>query len=112
MPGLFVSWRNPTKEKTMSRKTYAIGDHVALKAGLSRTATGERTCRIVGVLPADHGEVQYRVRLEGENFERRIVHSDVDTDETAKPAARKAAATEGAQKGGAWLKPSSIRIAK
>ena len=96
----------------MSRKTYAIGDHVALKAGLSRSTTGERTCRIVGVLPVDHGEVQYRVRLEGENFERRIVHSDIDADETATPAARKTAATETVHKGGAWLKPSSIRIAK
>ena len=96
----------------MSRKTYAIGDDVVLKAGLSRTATDERTCRIVGVLPADHGEVQYRVRLENENFERRVVHSDIDVEETAAPATRKAAAAENARKGGPWLTPSSIRIGK
>lgn len=96
----------------MSRKTYAVGDHVVLKAGLSRTVTGERTCRIVGVLPADHGEVQYRVRLEGENFERRIVHSDIDADETAAPSSRKTAAADTARKDGPWLKASSIRIGK
>lgn len=95
----------------MSRKIHAVGDHVVLRAGLSRTATDERTCRIVGVLPADHGEAQYRVRLDGENFERRIVHSDIDADEAA-PATRKSAATEATRKGGPWLKPSSIRIAK
>ena len=96
----------------MSRKTYAVGDHVVLKAGLSRTATGERTCRIVGVLPADHGEVQYRVRLEGENFERRIVHSDIDVDETAAPSSRKTTAAAAAGKGGPWLKPLSTRTGK
>jgi hypothetical protein len=96
----------------MSRKIYAIGDNVVLKAGLSRTVTGERTCRIVGVLPADHGEAQYRVRLENENFERRIVHSDIDAEETSAPASRKTAAATAAAKGGPWLKPSSIRIGK
>ena len=96
----------------MSRKAYAVGDHVVLKAGLSRATTGTRTCRIASVLPADHGEVQYRVRLEGETFERRVVHSDIDAEETATPAARKAATVETAGKGGIWLKPSSIRIGK
>ena len=96
----------------MSRKSYAVGDHVVLKAGLSRATTGTRTCRIVGVLPADHGEVQYRVRLENENFERRVVHSDIDVEETAAPATRKAAAAENARKGGPCLTPSSIRIGK
>ncbi len=85
----------------MSRKTHAVGDHVVLKAGLSRTATGARTCRIVGV------------RLDNENFERRVVHSDIDADETAAPAARKTGTTAaGASKSGPWLKPSSIRIGK
>lgn len=97
----------------MSRKPYAIGDHVVLKAGLSRAATGERTCRIVGLLPADHGEVQYRVRREGETFERRIVHSDIDTDESAAPPSRGTAATAATSgKASPWLKPSSIRIGK
>ena len=96
----------------MSRKSYAVGDHVVLKAGLSRATTGTRACRIVGVLPADHGEVQYRVRLENENFERRVVHSDIDAEETAAPTTRKAAAAENARKEGPWLTPSSIRIGK
>ena len=96
----------------MSRKTYAVGDDVVLKAGLSRTVTGERTCQIVGVLPADHGEVQYRVRLENENFERRVVHSDIDAEETAAPSPRKTAAAAAVAKGGPWLKPSSVRIGK
>ncbi len=94
----------------MSRKTYAIGDTIVLKAGLSRTATGERMCRIVSVLPADHGEAQYRVRLGSENFERRIVHSDIDAEETS-PSSRKTKSIV-AGEAGPWLKPSSIRIGK
>ncbi|WP_411033744.1 cold-shock protein [Shinella sp. BYT-45] len=96
----------------MSRKTYGVGDHVVLKAGLSRTATGARVCRIAGILPADHGEVQYRVRLEGETFERRIVHSDIDADESAAPLPRETAVAATSGKAGPWLKPSSIRIGK
>lgn len=95
----------------MSRKTHAIGDRVVLKSGLSRRTLDERTCRIVGVLPADHGEVQYRVRFDNENFERRIVHSDIDADETTAPSPHKAAPSV-AGSGGSWLKPSSVRIGK
>ncbi|MCR6500878.1 cold-shock protein [Shinella sp. CPCC 101442] len=96
----------------MSRKTYAIGDRVVIKAGLLRQASGERTCRIVGVLPADHGEVQYRVRLEGENFERRIVQSDIDADETAAPSSRKTVAASVPGNGSPWLKPLTTRNGK
>jgi hypothetical protein len=96
----------------MSRKPYAISDRVVLKAGLLRRASGERICCIVGVLPADHGEVQYRVRLEGENFERRIVHSDIDADETTAPTARKLAASPPTGTGSPWLKPLSTRNGK
>ena len=43
----------------MSPNVYAIDDIIVLKAGLTRTATGDRTCRIVGLLPAaDRGERQ------------------------------------------------------
>lgn len=94
----------------MSRKPYAIGDRVVLKAGLSRSQAGERTCRIVSILPADHGEVQYRVQREGETFERRIVHSDIDTAESAAPVSRDGPASPG--KAGSWLKPSSIRVGR
>jgi len=96
----------------MSRKTYAMGDHVVLKAGLSRkTADGGR-CRIVGVLPNDHGEVQYRVRLDGETFERRIVESDIDAEETAAPSPDTTSKVSFAGKASPWLKPLNIRGGK
>ena len=95
----------------MSPNAYVVNDLVVLKAGLTRTATGERTCRIVGVLPAaDRGEHQYRVRFDNENFERRIVASDIDTSATKTPMAK--GETSSAEPGEPWVKLSRIRVAK
>ena len=94
----------------MKANAYVIGDNIVLKAGLTRVAAGDRTCRIVGLLPAvDRGENQYRVRFGGENFERRIVESDIDTSQTATSAAKSEPSTSSE---GSWLKMSNIRIGK
>ncbi|RWX76691.1 cold-shock protein [Neorhizobium lilium] len=91
----------------MSLTIYAVGDALVLRAGLTRTAVGIRTCRVVGVLPnADRGEQQYRVRFGNENFERRIVGSDIDRTETA--ANEQTAVIELENEGGPWLKPMRI----
>jgi hypothetical protein len=95
----------------MSPNAYAVDDIIVLKAGLTRTATGDRTCRVVGLLPAaDRGEHQYRVRFDNENFERRIVASDIDASATATSAVKSEASRE--TPGGSWLKPSRMRIGK
>jgi hypothetical protein len=95
----------------MSLNIYNVGDSLVLKAGLTRTAVSDRTCRIVGILPAaDRGEQQYRVRFGAENFERRIVASDIDTTETSSSA--KAIEASVTITSGPWLKPASIRIGK
>jgi hypothetical protein len=110
-PFCFAPAFGRSKENTMSANVYAIGDNIVLKAGLTRTATGDRTCRVVGLLPAaDRGENQYRVRFGSENFERRIVESDIDTSETASSAKKDEACADAPS--GPWLKPSSIRIGK
>jgi hypothetical protein len=95
----------------MSRIAYAIGDQVVLIGKPGRTSAIDRTCRIVGILPSDRNEPQYRVRFEGENFERRIVATDIDTSETPSPAiaAQDAAPS---QRGEPWFKPSRIKIGK
>jgi hypothetical protein len=95
----------------MSRRVYAVGDTVMLKADLFRSLDGERACRIVGVLPSDRGEAQYRIRLGGENHERRIVGSDIEAPETVAP--RKAGSPSPSPRGNEpWFKPSSIRVKK
>lgn len=95
----------------MKRKIYTIGDTVTLKADLFRAVDSVRVCRIVGILPFDHGEAQYRVRLGNETHERRIVASDIEARETAVPRKGDGPASS-PRKSEPWLKPSSIRINK
>ncbi len=97
----------------MSPQTYVVGDWLVLKAGLTRTAVGDRTCRVVGLLPnADRGEQQYRVRFGNENFERRIVESDIDRTETETTTTEITVDVGSKTPGGPWLKPGSLRIGK
>ena len=92
----------------MNRAVYAVGDTVRLKPNILRT-DADSTCRIVGVLPSDHGEVQYRVRMGNEMFERRILASDIDMSDVKVPQpVGKAPSSAGRNE--PWLKPSSIRI--
>ncbi len=93
----------------MSRKLYAVGDTVILKANLHAGLNGDRTCEIVGMLPADHGEAQYRVRLGDEKNERRIVASDIDDADTSASPNRPGFANSGST-GTPWLTVSSIRV--
>ena len=96
----------------MSRKRFAVGDTVTLKADLFRTADGERVCRVVGLLPSDHGEAQYRVRLGNETCERRIVASDIEAPEVVVTRNGNGGASASPKGNEPWFKPSSIRINK
>ncbi len=95
----------------MGRAIYAVGDTVKLRADPFRQAGSHGTGRIVGILPSDHGEVQYRIRLGEENCERRILASDIEASDTvaARPAAESRSSSGGNEP---WFKPSSIRIKK
>lgn len=97
----------------MSRNRYSIGDTVKLKAGLKHAASEDRVCKVISLLPvADHGEPQYRVRMGIENFERRIVESDIDPEESAlsTPSDTDSPSSGGDQK--PWFKPLSTKSTK
>ena len=89
---------------------YAVGDYIVLKDGFVRTEEASRTCKIAAILPSDGSRPQYRVRFETENFDRRILESDIDVNQSAAPAPRVDAAAD--IQGGSWLKTSSIRVRK
>ncbi|RDJ08826.1 cold-shock protein [Rhizobium grahamii] len=93
-----------------SMPRYAIGDSIVLKGGFVRTEQASRTCRIAAILPSDGSRAQYRVRFEGENFDRRILESDIDMSQSASPTPRDDAVAD--IQGGSWLKTSSLRVRK
>ncbi|WP_431323268.1 cold-shock protein [Rhizobium sp. YTU87027] len=89
---------------------YAVGDSIVLKDGFVRTETAGRTCKITAVLPSEGSRPQYRVRFEAENFDRRILESDIDLNQSAPPSPAIAKVMD--IQGGSWLKTSSIRVRK
>lgn len=95
----------------MSQKQYAVGDTVVLKVNLLRAVHTDRVCEIVGLLPADHGEAQYRVRLGNEKNERRVVAGDIDAVETNASQSPQLSSFSG-NAGDTWLKPPRVRIKK
>ncbi len=94
----------------MSRLSYGVGDIIVLRSGLTRTAKADRRCKIVSVLPNDHGHAQYRVQLSTENFERRITEDDIDPAESPQPHLQET--TTQVAEAGPWLKPSNLKIGK
>ncbi|WP_409527090.1 cold-shock protein [Rhizobium sp. P32RR-XVIII] len=94
----------------MSKPNYKVGDFVVLKSGLTRTAAADRRCEVVGILPNDHGQAQYRVRFEAENFERRITALDIDASESP-PGVADAQPIQTSETG-PWLKTFSTKMRK
>lgn len=85
----------------MNRKACDIGDKVVLRTSAAQSALNSRLGVVVGLLPMDRGEARYRVRVEGETFERCVLATDIEHVEPATPEDRQAAPT------GPWLKPLS-----
>ena len=94
----------------MSRAIYAVGDTVKLKQTILRRT--EATGQIIGILPNDHGEAQYRIRLGNETFERRILASDIDMPEIKASRQPAGKTPSSAGRNEPWFKPSSIRTRK
>jgi hypothetical protein len=99
------------KERPMGKPIYGVGDLVVLRDGPLRTARMDGAFKILAVLPDSDGQVQYRVRSQGEGFDRRVSSSEIDMERSAKskvvaPPPASAIAKE------PWFKASSIKIRK
>lgn len=95
----------------MGKPIYGVGDLVILRDGPLRTARMDGAFKILAVLPDAEGQVQYRVRSQGEGFDRRVSSNEIDTERSAKskvvaPPAASASAGE------PWFKASSIKVRK
>ena len=92
----------------MRQRNYKAGDEVSLKANLSGMRTPSGHVRIVGILPvSDWGETQYKVRIDGENFDRRVLGSHIVRQITTRSSDGHNPST-----GYTWLNPSQIKVRK
>lgn len=90
----------------MSNTIYAAGDTVVVRPGIAGAQPDDRTCRIIQALPAEGGEVQYRVRFGNEVFDRRITATDIEALGEASDGVDTPAAVP---VGRPWLAPVRIR---
>jgi hypothetical protein len=88
----------------MSRTACEIGDRVKLRASAAQSALNSAFGTIVGLLPTeDRAEPRYRVRVDGETFERSVLVTDIEHAETTTQGASQATIT------GPWLKKLSTK---
>jgi hypothetical protein len=87
----------------MRSVAYEIGNKVTLRVSGTQSVLKSRVGQIVGLLPGDRGEARYRVRVEGETFERCVLATDIEHAETGTDDVPEATDT------GPWLKPLSAR---
>lgn len=66
----------------MSAHRYKVGDRIVLDKGPTGFSNGG-PCHIAGLLPTSFNEPQYRVRFEGETFDRCISESDIDIEKSS-----------------------------
>jgi hypothetical protein len=90
---------------------YKVGDRVAIKSGSSRTQNPLGDCSIVAALPETAGALQYQVRFDGENFDRRVAEPDIDSEKPAESAAMSGERAPVVDKG-PWIKSVSSKRGK
>ncbi|WP_368518474.1 cold-shock protein [Rhizobium sp.] len=93
----------------MQNRQYRVGDTL-LKRGVLGPSRPSGRGRIVCRLPDSQGSVQYHVRLDSENFERRILQMDIDVAASPPSLLEKSSPREG--KPSNWLDSHAIRIKK
>lgn len=110
-PAFFVFF-NPAVavrlESFVSQPRYKSGDTLVMRTDFTHTAREKRVCSVVGVHSSDYGRTQYRVRFAHETFERRIVETDIDAEETrvfADPAPAREEPLPAGSGPKSWLKP-------
>ena len=96
----------------MARNRYGAGDHVVLKPQGTGTQRPQGQGRIIFVQPESQsgGPPRYRIRLDGENYDRSIGEDDIDTSVSGSSKQMKSGVESKA--GGGWINTSSIKVNK
>lgn len=90
---------------------YQPGDTFTLRPRALGSVDPKGTGNIVALLPETQGSIRYRVRLEGETYDRNISEDDIDVASSAAPSAA-AGDSKPARLGSSWISSIAIKTRK
>jgi hypothetical protein len=90
---------------------YQPGDSFTLRPRALGSAGPNGAGNIVAVLPETQGAIRYRVRLEGETYDRNISEDDIDVASSAEPRSEDGR-TEPMRLGSSWINSIAIKTKK
>ncbi len=89
---------------------YRPGDQIVLKPRTRGSLQPQETARIVALQPETRGPMRYRVRVQGEQFDRSIGKDDIDTEASTTATAVSEANNASTRKAGSsWIDMSRLR---
>ena len=94
----------------MAGTSYKAGDIIALKSRNHGDLASREIARIVAVLPEAQGNIRFRVRLEGENFDRTVSRDEIDA--LASPGMMPDRGAHESRKSGGWINHDLVRTRK
>lgn len=94
----------------MPKMSYKTGSTIVLKSTVSGDPASQRSARIVAAMPETQGSRRYRIRLDGENFDRTVSQDDIDVAASANQTPV-AVATQVSKPGG-WINHDLVRTRK
>ncbi|MFK0383269.1 cold-shock protein [Agrobacterium sp. NPDC090273] len=96
----------------MPNVRYHTGDTIVLKARTRGSVQPKGTGQILAVLPITYGLARYRVRLNGENFDRNIDEDDIDTEASTARVIEVNRASAHQKAGSSWIDLSALKTRK
>lgn len=96
----------------MPKTHYRNGDIICLKPRMRGSIQPQGTGHIIASLPETHGVTTYRVRLEGENFDRTISEDDIDSTQHHAAAETTTEDTDVKTMGSSWIDLSAVKTRK
>ncbi|MDQ1185569.1 MULTISPECIES: hypothetical protein [Agrobacterium] len=95
----------------MPKMSYKTGNVIVLKSRTNGDPTSQQSARIIAAMPeTTQGSRRYRIRLDGENFDRTVSQDDIDLAATAKQKPDTAATK--VSKPGGWINHDLVRTRK
>jgi len=94
----------------MPKTPYKTGNIIVLKPRSNGGHASQQSARVIAAMPETQGSRRYRIRLDGENFDRTVSQDDIDLAATAKQTPV-AVATKISEPGG-WINHDLVRTRK